>query len=84
MEYVGKITDLISKHGGRYLVQGAEPELVSGNSEIPGHVVVLEFPSKDSARAFLEERSELGLADLFLRATNSRVLLADGVEDNGE
>ena len=78
-EYVGEITGLISKHGGKYLVRGAEPVL--GDSQSPQHVVILEFPSRESANAFFDERANLGLRDLFSRATRSRIILADGVEE---
>ena len=81
MKYVGEITGLISKYGGKYLVRGAEPETVLANSQSPQHVVILEFPSRESANAFFDERARLGLKDLFSRATHSRILLADGVED---
>ena len=81
MEYVGEITGLISKHGGKYLVQGAQPETLLGDSQSPQHVVILEFPSRESANSFFDERAELGLKDLFIRATRSRILLADGVEE---
>ncbi|MBD3648191.1 MAG: DUF1330 domain-containing protein [Pseudomonadales bacterium] len=82
MEYVGQIPALIAKHGGRYLVRGAEPETVLAQSESPQYLAVLEFPSRESANAFLEERNSVGLADLFARTTKSRILLADGVEDD--
>lgn len=80
MHYVGQISSLISKHGGRYLVRGAEPETLLAQSESPQFIVILEFPSRDAANAFFDERASLGLAELFSTATKSRILLADGVD----
>jgi len=78
--YVGQITDLISKHGGRYLVRGPTPEvLLSGSAPLPEIVVVIEFPTMDDARAFIDERQAIGLADLFAGSTDSRILLAEGM-----
>ena len=82
MEYVGQITDLISKHGGKYLVRGAEPETILGDPQGPQHVVILEFPSRKSVYTFFEEREKLGLKDLFTRTTRSRILLTDGIDDS--
>lgn len=85
MEYVGQIGDLISKHDGRYLVQGAEPETILGDNQVPQHSVILEFPSREIANSFFDERKKLGLHDLFCRATDSRILLVDGInETDGE
>ena len=78
MEYVSQVTALIEKHGGRYLVQGAVPEVLHGSEVPPAHVVVIEFADIDVARAFFRERAELGLADLFAGATDSRILLVEG------
>jgi len=77
-EYAGQISDLIDKHGGHYLVRGAKPEIVSADTAVPEHIAVIEFPSNVATKAFLKERSDLGLADLFSKATTSRILTADG------
>ena len=84
MEYVGQISALISKHGGRYLVRGAEPETIVAGSDVPQFVVVLEFPSKSAAKAFFDERADVGLADLFSRATRSRIMVAEGVQESDQ
>ncbi|HKK53399.1 MAG TPA: DUF1330 domain-containing protein [Myxococcota bacterium] len=78
--YVGQITDLIVRHGGRYLVRGPNPEVIlAGSVPVPELLVVVEFPSMENARAFIDARQELGLADLFAGSTDSRILLAEGV-----
>lgn len=80
MTYVGQITDLIVRHGGRYLVRGPTPEvLLAGSIPAPEVMVVVEFPAMENARAFIDARQELGLADLFAGSTDSRILLAEGV-----
>jgi len=81
MTYVAAIGDLIQAHGGRYLVRGAEPLLVHGEAGLADRSVVIEFPSRERAEAFLAARTAAGLADLFARATSSRILLVDGAGD---
>ena len=78
MEYVQRIPDLIDRHAGRYLVQGVEPVVIQGESGIPQRSVVLEFPSKDAAESFLEERASTDLHDIWERTTNSRILMLEG------
>lgn len=77
-EYASQIPELIEKHGGKYLVRGPKPAVVLDNFHIPEHLVVIEFPSQEAARAFFDERQSLGLADLFASSTTSRVLLVPG------
>ena len=77
-EYVSRISPLIAKHGGEYLVKGAEPTIVLGGDDVPQYVVVIEFPSRQVAEAFLQEREETGLAETFVRGTSGRILLVDG------
>lgn len=76
--YVGRIGALIEKHQGEYLVRGAPPTTVLARGDSPQHLVVIEFPSRRRAEAFLEERAAEGLSEIFARGTNSRILLADG------
>lgn len=81
MNYATDVAPLISKHGGKYLVRGGVPEMLLGDSQSPQHVVLLEFPSREAADTFFEERAAVGLKDLFESSTHSRILLADGVEE---
>ncbi len=78
MEYVRYIPELIEKHSGRYLVEGVEPEIIEGESS-PGRIVVLEFPSREHAEKFLAERASSDLHDIWLKTTEARILLVDGV-----
>ena len=78
-EYVQRVPELIQKHGGKYLVQGVEPtviELAAG--QVLDRSVVLEFPDRGAAEAFLAEREESDLHDVWKKTTRSRILLVDG------
>jgi len=76
-EYIEKIPEFIKKHSGRYVVQGVEPELMEGDWK-PERVVVIEFPSKNNAREFLQDPDAQSLFTLRHKTTTSQLILVDG------
>jgi uncharacterized protein (DUF1330 family) len=48
-EYVAALPDILRKFGGRYVTRGGKTEVVEGKNR--SRVVVLEFPSYESAMA---------------------------------
>ena len=79
MEYAQKIPEFIKKHGGRYIVQGVEPELMEG-SWLPQRLVVLEFPTKIAAKEFLNDPEAQQLFSLRKTTTTSNLILAEDCE----
>lgn len=77
MPYVAAIPDFIAKHGGRYIVQGAEPAVMEGDWA-PARMVILEFPARENAIAFLADPDAQALFALRHRTTTSRLVLVDG------
>lgn len=47
-EYLALITPTVAECGGRYLVRGAETQVISGSWQ-PKRMVVMEFPSREVA-----------------------------------
>lgn len=78
MEYASRIPDIMEKHGGRYIVKGAEPDVVRESNDIPQYLVVIEFPSVEAADSFIEERSKSDLIEIFNRSTEGRILRVEG------
>jgi uncharacterized protein (DUF1330 family) len=76
-EYIDKIPEYIEKHGGRYIVQGSEPETMEGDWS-PERVVVLEFPSPSKAREFLGDPDAQELFSIRHKTTTSKLILAEG------
>ncbi|MGH1540390.1 MAG: DUF1330 domain-containing protein [Arenicella sp.] len=76
-EYIEKIPEFIKKHGGRYIVQGVEAEVIEGNW-CPQRVVVLEFPSRDSAKEFLSDPEAKALFAIRHQTSESQLILVDG------
>ncbi|PCJ23490.1 MAG: hypothetical protein COA96_11610 [SAR86 cluster bacterium] len=77
MEYVQRIPAHIEKHGGKYIVEGMVPEILEGNWK-PETIVVLEFPSKEHARAFIDDPEAEFLFDIRKNTTNSKLILVSG------
>ncbi|MFT7471479.1 MAG: hypothetical protein ACI8XU_001375 [Kiritimatiellia bacterium] len=78
-EYVEKIPAVISKHDGSYAVQGQIPTVLEGDWK-PDRLVVIEFPSRDNAKAFLADPEAQTLFAIRHQATTSKLLLVDGTE----
>ena len=76
-EYIAKIPGFIKKHGGRYLVKGAEAVAMEGDW-CPERVVVLEFPSKEMAEKFLSDPEAQSLFALRRNSTTGKLILVEG------
>lgn len=79
MPYVAQIPAFIDKHGGRYVVRGVEPTVMEGDWS-PERVVILEFPSREAARAFLADPEAQDLFALRHATTDSKLILVDGCD----
>ncbi|QPB83487.1 DUF1330 domain-containing protein [Pseudoalteromonas rubra] len=76
-KYIKEIPEFIKKHGGRYVVQGVEPEVMEGDWH-PERVVVLEFPNKDVAKEFLADPDAQPLFAIRHSTTKSKLILVEG------
>ena len=77
--YIANVPAFIEKHGGRYIVRGAEPRAIEGDWS-PERMVILEFPSRSSAEQFLADPGFQELAKIRHRTTTSKLVLVDGAE----
>jgi uncharacterized protein (DUF1330 family) len=53
-DYVKNVTGMVERHGGRYLARTPLVERVEGGRKVPAMIVILEWPSKETAIAFYE------------------------------
>jgi uncharacterized protein (DUF1330 family) len=51
-EYVANVTELVERHGGRYLARTPKVEKVEGERRPPQIFLIIEWPSKEAAQAF--------------------------------
>ena len=77
LPYVEAIPAFIARHGGRYASKGANPLVLEGDWS-PQRLVILEFPSRGQAQAFLADPEAQDLFARRHRSTTSRLVLVDG------
>ena len=76
-KYIAEIPAFIARHSGKYIVQGAEPTPIEGGWR-PERLVIIEFPERARAEAFLADPEIQDLFEVRHQATTSRLVLADG------
>lgn len=78
--YLEEIDATLALFGGRFRVHGAEPEFVEG--DVKGHLVMIEFPDLEKARAWYRSDAYQAILPLRLRNTKGFALLVPGVAAN--
>ena len=76
-KYIAEIPAFIARHSGRYLVQGVQPTTIEGDWK-PDRMVIIEFPARDKAEAFLGDPEIQDLFKIRHETTTSKLVLADG------
>jgi uncharacterized protein (DUF1330 family) len=76
-EYIAAIPTHIAKHDGRYIVRGVEPTCIEGDWK-PQRMVIIEFPERSNAEAFLSDPTIQDLFRVRHETTTSRLVLVDG------
>jgi len=78
-EYARKVPPFIEKYGGVYHVRGGEVETQEGKWS-PQRLVVVEFPTKEKAKAFLADPGYRPIAALRHEAATTNMVIADGFQ----
>ena len=77
-DYQKDVPAVIEAFGGRYLARGGEIRPQEGNWE-PTRLVIVEFPSLEIAEKFYNSEEYADLKALRIKASNSRLVLVDGL-----
>jgi uncharacterized protein (DUF1330 family) len=77
--YIANVPVYIERHGGKYVVQGAEPRPIEGDWS-PERMVIIEFPTRQKAEQFLDDPEFQELAKIRHMTTTSKLVLVDGSE----
>ena len=75
--YMAAIPQHIARHDGRYVVKGAQPTCIEGDWR-PQRMVIIEFPERSNAEAFLGDPSIKALFKVRRETTTSKLVLVDG------
>ena len=78
-EYGPKTTALIQKHGGKFLVSGGAMERLEGSGKLPSNILVLEFPSKEHAKAWYNDPEYAPLIKLRQSGSDAELVLVEGL-----
>ena len=75
-DYVRQVPAFIEKHQGSYAVRGGEVEIREGDWQ-PQRLIVLEFPDKEHANAFLDDPEYQAVAAIRHAAATTNLVLVD-------
>lgn len=77
-KYKQQASDTVHKHDGKYIVRGGKTELLEGNPE-PKRIVVLEFPTVERAKEWLNCEEYREPRKLRHQSANTRMIVVEGV-----
>ncbi len=77
LSYVKQVPPFVAKHGGTYLVRAGKTTVEDGDWQ-PNRLVVLEFPSREKAEAFVADPEYAKVAALRQMAAKTNMVLVDG------
>jgi uncharacterized protein (DUF1330 family) len=75
--YLQKIDETLAPFGGRFLIHGGPAEQLEGTWT--GDLIVVEFPDKDSARAWYASPAYQDILPLRTEHSKGDVILVEGV-----
>jgi uncharacterized protein (DUF1330 family) len=76
-KYVDEIPAFIARHSGKYIVRGVEPTTIEGDWK-PERMVIIEFPERKNAEAFLGDPEIQDLFKVRHTTTTGKLVLVDG------
>ena len=75
--YAAMVHDIVHRHGGRYLARSGNIETLEGPPPEADLIALIEFPSKDAAKAFATDPVESPVAAARQSGSDSRLRLID-------
>ncbi len=80
-DYVASATSLVIQHGGNYLARTAAHERLEGQGDEVGLRVIIEWPSKEAAKAFMNDPAYAPLLAVRAAGSTSHHILIEGKDD---
>jgi len=77
--YVDQAHEYVARHGGVYRVRGGNAVSIEGDW-LPTRLVLLEFPTKEQATAFIEDADYQEVADIRRASSITEMILVDGID----
>lgn len=80
-DYIEPANALVAKHGGKYLARTANHERLEGEGEDVSLRIVIEWPSKEAAVAFMSDPEYLPHLEARTAGSVSHHFLIEGKDD---
>jgi uncharacterized protein (DUF1330 family) len=78
VEYRERNTEVVAKHGGRFVARGGRLEILEGDYA-PVRVVIIEFPDLGAARGWYESADYAPLRELRAGASKTDIYVVEGL-----
>ncbi len=79
--YLPAANTLVAEHRGRYLARTASHERLEGNGEGAALRIIIEWPSRDAAEAFMNDPVYRSHLEARTAGSNSHHFLIEGKDD---
>jgi uncharacterized protein (DUF1330 family) len=79
-EYISKVSDIVEKYGGKYLVRGGRVTELSG-SWAPDRFIIVEFESKERVVECLHSEEYKKIAHLRKESTVGKAIIVEGISE---
>ena len=80
-DYIGPANALVARHGGKYLARTASHERLEGKGEDAALRIIIEWPSREAAVAFMNDPTYLPHLEARSAGSNSHHFLIEGKDD---
>eukprot|EP00127_Corallochytrium_limacisporum_P003314 Clim_evm3s148 gene=Clim_evmTU3s148 len=80
-EYVPAANKIVTKHGGKYIARTASHERLEGTGESAALRIIIEWPSKEAATAFMNDPDYEPHLKARTAGSNSHHFLIEGKDD---
>jgi uncharacterized protein (DUF1330 family) len=82
-DYAAKVHDIVHKHGGKYLSRSGNVKVLEGKPLDTTLIALLQFPSQESAEAFVNDPGYAEFAAARRAGSESRLQLIDDTDIAG-
>ena len=80
--YTAAGSTAVRKHGGRFLAEGATPELIEG-TWLPKRMAIVEFPDAEAARRFYDSAEYTAAREMRREVADFKMVLVPGAAADG-
>ena len=82
MAAYAEVPALVARHGGRYLARAFEIDRLEGEGEVPWGIAIMEWPSKEAAKAWYADPDYLPHLEARLAGTDGVIYLFPAADED--